>query len=119
MADYDPALVKRIDVYRDRYSFGGQSFEGIFSITTKQGHYPSLRLTEPSQLFDYEGTQPRRLFWAPDYADEVARAGRLDGGSSVRVPFSTSDLRGTYEVVVEGFTRSGQVIYGRVAFQVE
>ena len=132
--DYDPALVKRIDVYRDRYSFGGQSFEGIFSITTKQGHYPSLRLTEPSQLFDYEGTQPRRLFWAPDYADEAARAGRLpdyrhtllwlpevptDGGSSIRVPFSTSDLRGTYEVVVEGFTRSGQVIYGRVAFQVE
>lgn len=132
--DYDPALVKQIDVYRDRYSFGGQSFEGIFSITTKQGHYPSLRLTEPSQLFDYEGTQPRRLFWAPDYADEAARAGRLpdyrhtllwlpevptDGGSSVRVPFSTSDLRGTYEVVVEGFTRSGQVIYGRVAFRVE
>lgn len=132
--DYDPALVKRIDVYRDRYSFGGQSFEGIFSLTTKQGHYPSLRLTEPSQLFDYAGTRPHRLFWAPDYTDAAARADRLpdyrhtllwlpevptDGGSSVRVPFATSDLRGAYEVVVEGFTRSGQVVYGRVAFRVE
>jgi hypothetical protein len=51
------------------------------------------------------------LLWLPEVP--------TDGGSSVRVPFSTSDLRGTYEVVVEGFTRSGQVIYGRVAFRVE
>ena len=131
---YDPALVERIDVYRDRYTFGGQQFEGIVAFYTHRHNYPTLKLDERTQLFDYTGTQPHRRFYAPDYAEASARESRLpdyrhtllwlpevetNGLAKIALPFSTSDLPGRYRVTVEGITREGLHLSGCTVLRVE
>lgn len=125
--DYNPALIRRIDVYRRRFNFGGQLFEGIVSFSSYKNNYPTLKARSSTQLFDYEGTQSHRLFYAPSYANESERKSRLpdyrhtllwlpdvrtEGQTSLTIPFSASDLPGEYQVTVEGITQDGQTIRG-------
>lgn len=131
--NYNPALIRRLEVYRNRYSFGGQIFEGILAFYTYKNDYPTLKVGSSTQVFDYEGTQCRRLFYAPSYPDEISRKSRIPdyrhtllwipdiqtGGSSIlTVPFYTSDLPGEYTVTVEGLTKEGKAIRGAATFYV-
>ena len=131
--NYNPALIRRLEVYRNRYSFGGQVFEGILAFHTYKNDYPTLKVGASTQLFDYEGTQRRRLFYAPSYPDEISRESRIPdyrhtllwmpnvqtGGNSVlTLPFYTSDLPGEYTVTVEGITKEGKTVRGIVCFSV-
>lgn len=131
--NYNPALIRRLEVYRNRYSFGGQVFEGILAFHTYKNDYPTLKVGASTQLFDYEGTQRRRLFYAPTYPDEISHKSRIPdyrhtllwmpnvqtGGKPVlTLPFYTSDLPGEYTVTVEGITKEGKTVRGIVCFSV-
>ncbi|MDL2222131.1 hypothetical protein LJC35_06225 [Parabacteroides sp. OttesenSCG-928-N08] len=124
--NYDPLLVERIDVYRGRYLFGGQYFNGMAVFNTYHDDYPGMVFGPSTQFFDYAGTQDHRLFYMPDYTAPEQQATRLpdyrntllwmpevatDGQSSITIPFTTSDLPGDYIITVEGLTRSGKAIY--------
>jgi len=130
---YDPLLVYRIDVYKNRFDFGGNFFDGIASFTTYKSDYPALKLDTQSQMFDYEGTQLNRLFYTPDYLNEEDVNSRipdyrhtllwnptveLEGISDIQIPFTTSDLTGEFQVVLEGLTQDGNVIRGTAVFEV-
>lgn len=132
--NYDPLLVQQIDLYRERFDFNNQSFDGLVSFTTYSNDYPTLRLDESTQIFDYEGTQARRLFYAPTYNNEAALNERIpdyrhtllwmpqvktNGASSLTIPFSTSDLTGEFQVVIEGLTKDGKPLRGITYFNVE
>ncbi|MDL2264859.1 hypothetical protein LJC57_04335 [Parabacteroides sp. OttesenSCG-928-G07] len=132
--NYDPLLVQRIELYRERFDFNGQFFDGLVSFTTYANNYPTLQLDESTQIFDYEGTQARRLFYAPSYKNEAERNSRTPdyrhtllwipevdthGNSSVTIPFSTSDLTGEFQVVIEGLTKDGKPLRGITYFDVE
>ena len=80
------------------------------------------------------GLQVTRRFYAPDYAEASARESRLpdyrhtllwlpavetNGSTTVTLPFSTSDLTGRYRVTVEGITREGLHLSGRISLLVE
>lgn len=131
---YDPALVERLDVYRERYNFGGQLFEGIFALTTFEHDYRQLSLTPPAQIFDYEGARPWVHFPAPTYDSDSTRLSRqpdyrqtllwqpeveVAPSGPTRIPFTTSDAPGDYEVRVEGLTKDGRPLVGRLYFRVE
>lgn len=120
---YDPLKIKRIDVYRGKYMFGGQMFDGIASFLTYNNDYPGLELDETTQLFDYHGTQKRTLFYAPSYSLDEERNSvvpdyrhtllwaprlTLDGDDEISIPFTTSDLTGDYLITVEGVTKDGK-----------
>ncbi|MCD8193110.1 MAG: hypothetical protein LUD74_00875 [Tannerellaceae bacterium] len=125
--NYNPLLVKRIDIYRGNFVFGGQYFDGIVTFTTYKNDYPDLQTDNTLQFFDYEGTQPYRHFYAPAYITEEERKSRIPdyrhtllwipevktgGATSISIPFTTSDLPGEYLVKIEGVTTDGQPIYG-------
>lgn len=131
--NYDPLLVYKIDVYKNRFDFADQFFDGIVSFTTYKSDYPTLKVDEQTQMFDYEGTQLNRLFYAPGYLNEEERKIRIPDYrhtllwqpivetaelTNIRIPFTTSDLTGEFQVVVEGLTRDGQVIRGMDFFNV-
>ncbi len=131
---YDPLSVKQIDIYRGRYIFGGQLFNGIASFRTYNNNYPGLSLDNTSQFFDYQGTQARRFFYAPDYGMEENRQSRipdyrhtllwepdipLDNPGDITLAFNTSDLTGTYLITVEGLTVDGYTVYGTRTFTVD
>lgn len=145
---YNPLLLYKIDVYKDKFIFGNKHFDGMVFLTTYKQDYPSLVTDESTHLFDYEGTQVHRYFYAPSYPDNPTTDNRtldsqasdnaLDsripdfrhtllwlpqvaaqGQTSLSVPFSTSDLVGEFEVVVEGLTKDGRVIRGASLFEVK
>jgi len=131
---YNPILVRKLDVYYDRYVLGGQVFDGIISFYTYNLNYPELEVDRSTQFFDYEGTQSHRPFYMPVYNTESERQNRLpdfrhtlywnpylvtDGSKSLSLPFYTSDLSGNYTVKVEGLTTDGKVIEGVSEFKVE
>ncbi len=131
---YDPLKVDKIEIYRGKYVFGGQMVNGIVSFKTYEYNYPGLAADPATQFFDYEGTQARRLFYAPSYLTEAGRKSRVPdyrhtllwnprvqtgGESSVSIPFSTSDLKGGYVITVEGLTRGGVPVSASTLISVE
>jgi hypothetical protein len=122
--NYNPLLIDRIDVYYDRYLFGSNIlYSGIVAFYTKNNTYPELQPDAFTQILPYSSPQARRLFYAPDHRGEAVRTSRVpdyrhtlywdadleaDGDGHARVSFSTSDLTGPYQVLVEGITASGE-----------
>lgn len=131
--NYDPLLIYKIDVYKNRFDFGDQFFDGIVSFTTYKHDYPALKVDEQTQIFDYEGTQVHRYFYVPSYPQGKENKGRIpdyrhtllwepniktSGDVNIQVPFTTSDLSGDFQVVVEGITKDGKIIHGTAFFNV-
>ena len=131
---YNPLLVYKIDIFKDKFVFGNRRFEGVVSFTTYKHDYPGLILDETTQIFDYEGTQLRRHFYSPLYPEKSDAQRRMPdyrhtllwmpdvktgGQPSLSVPFSTSDLTGTFQITVEGLTKGGKFIRGTSFFNVE
>ncbi|MCD7936866.1 MAG: hypothetical protein LUG98_08405 [Tannerellaceae bacterium] len=131
---YDPYSVEKIEVYRGKYVFGGQMFDGIASFKTYNHDYIGLTLDATTQIFDYEGTQPFRQFYMPDYNRPEQKESRLPDyrhtllwlpevplpeTQRVSVPFSTSDLTGEFTVTIEGITTSGRTIFAHKEIEVK
>ncbi len=120
--NYNPLIIDRIDVYNDRYIFGNNVFYGIVAFYTAQNRYPEFTPDPFTQIVPYDPGQARRLFYSPDHSAGEARPGRIPdrhtlywdadvavgGDGHAGITFSTSDLTGTYQVVVEGVTSSGE-----------
>ena len=55
---YDPLKIRKIDVYKGKYVFGGQIFDGIASFSSYEHNYPGLVVDNSTQFFDYEARKP-------------------------------------------------------------
>jgi hypothetical protein len=126
--------VKKINIFSGRYTFSGETYGSIVSFVTQQGDLPSFSLSEESQLFEYECPVLPEKFEMPDYSDETVKNSRkpdfrhtlywnpfveAQEGKSTQLSFYTSDLSGTFDVVAEGITTDGKMIYGSARFQVK
>lgn len=120
---FDPLKVKKLDVVTSRFFHGPLMYEGLVSYTTYSGDLAGFELDPKSLLQAYEGLQLQREFYAPDYSTEQQRRSRLadfrnllhwapevlvETGRGTKVDFYTSDQAGTYLVVVQGITATGQ-----------
>ncbi|MDR2811251.1 MAG: hypothetical protein LBB84_11990 [Tannerellaceae bacterium] len=134
--NYDPRRLRRVDIYRTPFYFGGQRFEGIASFASILNDHPGLTSTSATRLLGYEGTQSFRHFYAPSYplsGNETERsrvpdyrhtllwepAVQTNGRSSVTIPFATSDLTGTFLITIEGLTKAGRPVRATASFTVE
>jgi hypothetical protein len=132
---YDARRLKRVDVYRSAFYFGGQRFEGVASFSSFGNDHPGLVSSASTRLLDYEGMQPARRFYAPSYpaAKETGRKRIPDyrhtllwlpqvsanGQPNLRIPFATSDFAGPFQITVEGLTKDGRVLRATASFRVE
>ena len=132
--NYNPLLLNKIEIYKDKFAFGNKRFEGIVSFTSYKNDYPGLVLDETTQIFDYEGTQAHRYFYAPSYPEKSEAQRKIpdyrhtllwmpevytDGSPNLSLPFCTSDLTGDFQVTIEGLTKDGKTIKGTSFFKVE
>lgn len=117
----DPLRVKKLEVVKRPYYLGQASFPGIVSYTTYQGDLGGLRLDPRSVSLDYDGLQMKRIFHKPQYAREQTNDRMPDQrvllhwepdiltgpDGKAQIEFYTSDVEGTYLIVVQGITESG------------
>jgi hypothetical protein len=131
---YDPQDVERINIYSGKYVFGGEIFECIASFITHRVNLSTFRLDKESQLLEYYCPALPEKFKMPNYADPEVKNSRkpdfrhtlywnpfveIEKDQSVQLSFYTSDLTGSFEVIVEGITGEGKLICGHADFTVK
>lgn len=128
--DYNANLLHYIHRYGGQYTFGGKIYDGIVSLITHKGGLPEMLLDVNSQLLAYEFPQYRPLFRSPLYDTYEQRTSRLPdyrhtlcwlpelNASERTFSFYTSDLGGTYEIVLRGITATGEPMEVKGRFQV-
>ncbi|MDR2231977.1 MAG: hypothetical protein LBE56_02495 [Tannerella sp.] len=133
MINYNPLTIKMIDMYFGRYVFGGYAFDGVIAFYSYDNDYPGITFSENTQVFDYEGTQPYRYFYAPHYGETGATSPLPDfrhtllwepdvntnGQQTMIIPFTTSDIPGKYVITIEGAGENGSVFHARQTIVVE
>lgn len=130
---YDPLKVERLEIVGRKYYLGPLAAGGILSYTTYKGNLEGFRLDPGSLVLDYEGLQLQREYYSPSY-ERVEASARLPdfrtllywspcvktvGRNSAKVFFHTSDIPGTYLVIVQGITPSGHMGSGSFRFRVK
>ena len=133
MINYNPLLVKTIDMHFGQYVFGENAFDGIIAFYTYKNDYPGITFDKNTQVFDYEGTQPFRYFYAPQY-DETNVSSPLpdfrhtllwepliqsNGQKELTIPFTTSDIPGIYMITIEGIGENGTVFRTNQTIEVD
>lgn len=116
----DPLKVKSLEVVQKKYYLGPSSFDGILNWKTYNGDLANLELDPSAVVIDYEGLQPERAFYMPEYENNLSSHIpdfrnvlywnpniNLQHNKDQVLSFYTSDLPGRYAVVIQGVSASG------------
>lgn len=123
--------IKKISVINQQYLYGSEVFEGIISMESYEGDFieslPALKekdtkLFRPELAKDYfqqDYRYPERYKRIPDYRTQLAWEPRFKlDGTNKTFSFYTSDIKGSYEVVLEGFNDEGDPLSLRKVIEV-
>lgn len=121
--EYDPLKVKKVEVMTRRFYHGYAAFPGIISYTTYKGDLDGFELDKRYVDVDYEGLQMQREFYSPRHESLKEGDTRLpdqrsllywnadlstDATGKQYPQFFTSDVPGTYQIVIEAMTLDGK-----------
>ena len=127
LIDYDPLLVKYIDVYPFEYAFGITRYAGVANFVTYRGDMPSARLGGGVKIIDFHGVSyplaitedsfpaghPRirqTLRWDPLVS--------LGPGQELPLDIPRPESSGTYRIQVEGFTATGSPVLQQISIRI-
>ncbi|WP_439335920.1 hypothetical protein [Thalassobellus sediminis] len=131
--DYDAFNIKRIDVVRGTYFYGPSIFYGIVDIKTKNGDFTLPENANDKLYFKLDAPLNSKSFYKPNYKSEKDDLKRIpdyrrqllwlpsiqiDSGIKT-IEFYTSDVEGTFEIVLDGFTNDGKYIVSKKHFKVK
>lgn len=120
---FDPLKIKKLEVITGRYFFGPLWFSGIISYTTYKGDMAGFEIDPKALVMQYDGVQLEREFYSPRYDLAAKAKSRIpdfrnllhwepkvvtDAEGKHTLSFYTSDLEGTFRVVIQGMTKDGQ-----------
>ncbi len=121
--NYNANKIQQIDVVREKYLYGTQIFEGIISFSSINGDFSKLtsddtainvvllKPLEHKKYFkqQYDGTD--KLKRIPDYRTQLLWLPNVELNAQTKdVSFFTSDVKGTFEISLEGFTNNGKPV---------
>ncbi len=132
MLTYNPRNIRYIEIYDEKYYYGGELFECMVSFVSHRENLSAIQLDEGSQLMTYDCPSLPIEFPSPEYPDAVSRQSlkpdfrhTLYWNPCIKqlptpgtLSFYTSDLCGEFKVTVEGFTSDGKAIHGTTLFRV-
>ncbi|UMB59842.1 hypothetical protein MHL31_12240 [Lutibacter sp. A80] len=122
--NYNANKIQKISVVREKYLYGTQMFEGIISFRSVKGDFSKLISNEDSTINvdllkplekkvyfnqQYDGTD--KLKRIPDFRTQLLWLPDLTINSKTKdISFFTSDVKGTFEISLEGFTNNGKPV---------
>ena len=117
--DYDPLLVRSVDIYRNNYSFGVRSFSGIVNFVTYKGTLPSMQFEDNVRIVEFQGCSYPLAYTCqgvgsdyPDYRQTLYWHPLLTlaPGESLEVECKTPAYSGRFAVQAEGLDAAGQAV---------
>jgi len=125
-----PRLIDRVEIVNSPYIRGNVTFGGIISLISKNNDLgyidlPSSGLLVNYQMLDLPVSEPiqkgildprmpdmrNTLYWNPEL--------KINEEQGQQISFFTSDLKGSYEILIRGFDSNGKYLEKRVPFTVE
>ncbi|MEO1487124.1 MAG: Ig-like domain-containing protein [Bacteroidota bacterium] len=130
--DLDARKIKEISVVRKNLMFNAKTFRGAVLITTEEMDFQAIQLVgkrnyasflpapqkQKTYFFtDHSQAQNQKL---PDFRYQLLWKPVLEVGNSTKdMFFYTSDVAGTFEIRLEGFTKSGKPVSLRSEIEVK
>ena len=123
--DFDALKIKSIEIVKEKYLFGAKIYQGIINVATFKNKFePSinnknkfilLKESNPKTSFnpDYTAAENKRI---PDFRTQLLWSSNITDDI---ISFYTSDVTGTFEAIIEGFTKEGTAIYEKIIFAVK
>ena len=129
----DPLKIQKVDIITTKFFRGNQQYDGIVSYATYNGDLDSYQLDPNSLVVEYDGLQPEREFYSPQYETEQQLLSRKPDYRNVlywspdiktktgnqNISFYTSDIPGKYIVLIQGISDSGIAGVVTKSFKVE
>ncbi len=118
-----PLKINILDVVTRRYFLGYATLPGIISFRTYRGDLAGFQPDVRAVVLEYDGLQTPREFYAPRYETPTQQASRrpdfrtllhwnpqvlTNAQGKASLSFYTADQEGTYLIVAQGITASGQ-----------
>ena len=125
----DPKTVKSIHVIRDKYFLGGTTYQGIVDIKTFNTEVSPV-LTFNKYALELQKIEPFKSYFSEDYTaeNEKIRKNRIPDYryqllwlpklEQSNFEFFTSDVKGVYEIIIQGFQKNGNAVYISKSFEV-
>lgn len=130
--DYKTDNIYKISVVPGIYLYGPKAFNGIISFTTKNNDYIGKetgshilkseiqRPLNKTVYFKQDYTDPNKYAKIPDYRYQLLWQPELALEKNENIiSFFTSDVPGTYEIDLEGFTKNGIPVSVKETFEVK
>jgi hypothetical protein len=117
--EYSPYNISDIEILNERYYIGSAVLDGIIALKTKEG---DLYGFEPKGLkYKYKGLQRQKIYFFPDHSQSkelripdqrklLAWQFMSQMDSSQKMGFYTSDVLGTFDILITGISPSGELI---------
>ncbi|WP_298392738.1 hypothetical protein [Flavobacterium sp.] len=130
LLEYKAADIYKICTINSGYLFGNKLFSGLISFITKKQDYQTKlsgdfivkrKIETPvlnKNYFKPNYRDPTLLSRIPDYRYQLLWLSNLDLNNS-NLSFYTSDVKGKFEIVIEGFSDKGEAIYVKNYIEVE
>ena len=122
--DYNMSNVDKVSLINEPYVYGSNLYGGMISFETKNSDFATNYVKKYLKPIEIQRPKPKKVYNNPDYSS---------GNNLKRIPdyryqllwepnisldkkectlsFYTSDIKGNFEVVLEGFTENGQPVY--------
>ncbi|MCF6222154.1 MAG: hypothetical protein L3J34_00370 [Flavobacteriaceae bacterium] len=111
--------IKKISLVNEQYVYGSQVFEGIILLETFDGNYNKLPVMhvgkkiklfkpiEKKKYFNQVYDSSNNLDRIPDYRSQLVWEPNFNLNKDSSYSFYTSDLKGDFEICIEGFNENG------------
>lgn len=126
--EYDSNLIDKISIQPGAYYYGNKVFNGIISIVTKTNDFESTNPENLMHKISLQRPTPKKLYFKqeypdnkneriPDYRNQLLWLPEAD--LETPISFYTSDVSGTFEIILEGFTSDGKPLSLKETFIVQ
>jgi hypothetical protein len=129
--EYDTRNIDRIEFVNKKYVYGPRIFNGIINFITKNYDYQlkdngsyilKTEIQRPSfrkYYYNQDYSDVLKYERIPDYRNQLLWIPNLNVVNNKTISFYTSDIKGTFEISIEGFTDKGQPISIKEYFEVK
>jgi hypothetical protein len=120
----NPLQIKKIEIIKRKYFYGPLEVSGIISLESYEGD--ALKMTNRNYTIkNIIGLQPEKFYYHPDYSQQdLARIpdfryqlywnpSWVITDKAAPIEFYTSDVEGTFEIIVAGYDSYGNRLFAR------
>jgi hypothetical protein len=124
--NYNSRNIKSISLVKDKYFYGNAIYQGIVIVETFKGNYAENN--NDFSKFKVKAVQPEKIYFFQKHKNDNSRIPdfrtQLYWNPSINkttkeLTIYSSDVSGTYEIVVKGYNKNGKLLLAKQEFTVE